>query len=116
MTVFLTIVHVFGLITMGCGGLMSTSLITSAIAKDGATDAFLEGTLLTLLLGALMFFHLSRHQKSHPPNGLSTGCDYLVGNSRIQRDPTSALFSIPEFYRCLFRDRFRLDDHGRNHI
>lgn len=63
MTVILTIIHVFGLITMGCGGLMSTSLLTSIISKDGATDAFLEGTLMTLLLGALMFFPTFRATK-----------------------------------------------------
>ena len=63
MTVFLTIIHVFGLITMGCGGLMSTSLLTSVIAKDGAENAFLEGTLLTLLMGALMFFTTFRATK-----------------------------------------------------
>jgi trk system potassium uptake protein TrkH len=55
MTVLLTIIHVFGLITMGCSGLMSTSLVTSFFANDGATDAFLQGTLLTFFLGALMF-------------------------------------------------------------
>lgn len=63
MTVLLTIIHVFGLITMGCGGLMSTSLLTSIFAKDGATDAFVEGTTITLLLGALMFFSTLRATK-----------------------------------------------------
>jgi trk system potassium uptake protein len=63
MTVILTIIHVFGLITLGCGGLMSTSLLTSLIASDGAADAFLDGTLITLLLGALMFFPTLRAPK-----------------------------------------------------
>jgi trk system potassium uptake protein TrkH len=56
MNVILTIVHIFGLVTMGFSGLMATCLITSKIAEDGATTAFLNGTLITLLLGALMFF------------------------------------------------------------
>jgi trk system potassium uptake protein len=55
MTILLTIVHVFGLITMGFGGLMATSLTTSYFAHDGATDAFFNGTLITILIGALMF-------------------------------------------------------------
>ena len=55
MTVLLTIIHVFGLITMGCGGLMATSLIVSFFAQDGATQAFLAGTEITFLFGALMF-------------------------------------------------------------
>lgn len=63
MTVLLTIIHVFGLITMGCGGLMATSLITSIVTNDGATDAFVQGTAITLLLGALMFFPSIRAPK-----------------------------------------------------
>lgn len=63
MTVLLTIIHVFGLITMGCGGLMSTSLLTSLMTDDGATNAFLDGTLITFLLGALMFFPTYRAPK-----------------------------------------------------
>jgi trk system potassium uptake protein len=63
MTIIFTIIHVFGLITIGCGSLMSTSLLTSIIANDGATDAFIEGTFLTLLLGALMFFSTYRAPK-----------------------------------------------------
>jgi trk system potassium uptake protein len=63
MSVALTILHIFGLITMGCGGLMSTSLLTSAIANDGATEAFLEGTVITLLFGAAMFFATKRAPK-----------------------------------------------------
>jgi len=56
MNVLLTIIHIFGLVAMGFSGLMSTCLITSEIAHDGATAAFFNGTWITLLLGALMFF------------------------------------------------------------
>ncbi|CAG7855966.1 partial Trk system potassium uptake protein TrkH, partial [biofilm metagenome] len=63
MSVILTIVHIFGLITMGCSGLMATSFFTSLIAHDGATEAFLNGTVLTLLIGALMFFPTFRAPK-----------------------------------------------------
>jgi len=56
MNILLTIIHIFGLVTMGFSGLMSTCLITSEIAHDGATAAFFDGTWITLLLGALMFF------------------------------------------------------------
>lgn len=55
MNVILTITHIFGLVTIGFSGLMATCLITSKIAEDGATSAFLQGTLITLLLGILMF-------------------------------------------------------------
>ncbi len=48
---------------MGFSGLMSTCLITSKIANDGATDAFFDGTFFTLLLGALMFFPTLRTPK-----------------------------------------------------
>ena len=41
-------------------GLMSTCWLTSAIAEDGAIDAFSQGTLITLLSGALMFILTSR--------------------------------------------------------
>ena len=63
MNVILTIVHILGLVTMGFSGLMSTCLITSKIANDGATDAFFDGTFFTLLLGALMFFPTLRTPK-----------------------------------------------------
>lgn len=55
MNVFLTILHIFGLVTIGLSGLMATCLTTSFFADDGATSAFLQGTLLTLLSGLLMF-------------------------------------------------------------
>jgi len=63
MNIILTIIHILGLVTMGFSGLMSTCLITSKIAEDGATNAFLDGTLVTLLLGALMFFPTLRRPK-----------------------------------------------------
>jgi trk system potassium uptake protein TrkH len=62
MTVLLTVIHVFGLITMGCSGLMSTSLFTSLASNDGAATAFFQGTAITFLLGALMFFPSYRAQ------------------------------------------------------
>ena len=48
---------------MGFSGLMTTCLITSKLADDGATSAFFEGTWITLLLGALMFFPTLRTPK-----------------------------------------------------
>jgi trk system potassium uptake protein TrkH len=56
MNAILTIIHIFGLVTMGFSGLMGTCLITSKIADDGATSAFFEGTWITFLLGVVMFF------------------------------------------------------------
>lgn len=56
MNVIFTIIHIFGLVAMGFAGLMSTCMITSKIADDGAIDAFFIGTLITLLVGALMYF------------------------------------------------------------
>jgi len=63
MNVILTIIHIFGLVTMCFSGLMSTCLITSKLTNDGATDAFFDGTLITLLLGSLMFFLTLRTPK-----------------------------------------------------
>jgi len=63
MNVFLTIVHIFGLVTIGFSGLMSTCLLTSKVVQDGATDAFLLGTLITLAFGVLMFFPTLRTPK-----------------------------------------------------
>lgn len=56
MNVIFTIIHIFGLVAMGFAGLMATCMITSKIADDGATDAFFIGTLITLMVGALMYF------------------------------------------------------------
>ncbi len=63
MTVALTIIHVFGLITLGCGSLMATSWLSSLITNDGATQSFFQGTLITLFLGALMFLPTLRAPK-----------------------------------------------------
>ncbi len=63
MNVIFTIIHIFGLVTMGFSGLMATCLVTSTIAEDGATTAFLQGTLITLLSGALMFIPTLRMPK-----------------------------------------------------
>lgn len=63
MNVIFTIIHIFGLVTMGFSGLMATCIVTSTIAEDGATTAFLQGTLITLLSGALMFIPTLRMPK-----------------------------------------------------
>lgn len=63
MNVFFTIIHIFGVVIMVFSGLMSTCLLTSKIAEDGATTAFLQGTLITLLSGALMFILTRRSPK-----------------------------------------------------
>jgi len=63
MNVIFTIIHIFGVVTMGFSGLMATCLITSKIAEDGATAAFLLGTVVTLVAGALMFFPTLRRPK-----------------------------------------------------
>ncbi|TAN71766.1 MAG: TrkH family potassium uptake protein [Methylobacter sp.] len=63
MNAIFTIINVFGLVTIGFSGLMSTCLLTSAIADDGATTAFSQGSLITLLLGALMFIPTLRIPK-----------------------------------------------------
>lgn len=56
MSSIFTIFHVFGVIAMGFSALMATCLITSGIIDDGATTAFWEATLITLLFGFLIFF------------------------------------------------------------
>lgn len=48
---------------MGFSGLMSTCLITSKIAEDGATTDFFRATMITLLSGALLFALTLRSQK-----------------------------------------------------
>jgi trk system potassium uptake protein TrkH len=63
MNVFLTIIHIFGVVIMVFSGLMSTCLVTSKIAEDGATTAFFQGTLIALLSGALMFMLTRRSPK-----------------------------------------------------
>jgi trk system potassium uptake protein len=63
MNVILTIIHIFGLVTIGFSGLMTTCWLTSLFADDGATTAFFEGTLITLLFGLLMFLPTLRTPK-----------------------------------------------------
>lgn len=63
MNVILTILHIFGLVTIGFSGLMMTCLLTSQFAGDGATIAFLQGSLITLLSGLLMFLPTLRTPK-----------------------------------------------------
>jgi trk system potassium uptake protein TrkH len=55
MPIILTLVHVLGLVTVGFGGLMTSCLLTSYFNNDGATTAFLDATLITFGIGALMF-------------------------------------------------------------
>ena len=55
MNVFLTIVHILGLVTLCFSGLMSTCWLTSELANDGASAAFSYGTLVSLALGAFLF-------------------------------------------------------------
>lgn len=63
MNVIFTIIHIFGLVTIGFSALMATCLMTSLISHDGATIAFFESTAITLLLGAFMFFPTLRTTK-----------------------------------------------------
>ena len=51
-----TILHVFGVVTMGFSTLMATCLFTSLAADDGAAIAFWHSTIVTLLFGFLVFF------------------------------------------------------------
>lgn len=55
MNVIFTIINIFGLVTIGFSGLMATCLLTSAVADDGAATAFYQGSVITLLVGALLF-------------------------------------------------------------
>jgi trk system potassium uptake protein len=73
MIAFLTIIHIFGVVVMVFSGLMSTCLLTSAIADDGATSAFLQGTSTTFLSGALMFM-LTKHS----PKKVSRQAGFLL--------------------------------------
>ncbi|MEF3073990.1 potassium transporter TrkG [Methylobacter sp. Wu1] len=63
MNVIFTIIHIFGLVTIGFSALMATCLMTSLISHDGATISFFESTAVTLVLGALMFFPTLRTTK-----------------------------------------------------
>ena len=63
MNVFLTIIHIFGVVIMVFSGLMSTCWMTSVFAEDGATTAFSQGTFISLFSGALMFYLTRRSPK-----------------------------------------------------
>jgi trk system potassium uptake protein TrkH len=63
MNVFYTITHIFGLVVMVFGGLMSTCWVTSAIVDDGAATAFYQGALITVLSGTLMYLLTIRSPK-----------------------------------------------------
>lgn len=66
MIVIFTIIHIFGLVTMGCSGLMATSWLLSYAVQDGASTAFWHGTIITLFSGALMFFPTMHIPKKSP--------------------------------------------------
>lgn len=55
MRVFLTLVHVLGLVCMVFGTLMITCVLTSFFSDDGVTQAFLEATLWAFGIGSAMF-------------------------------------------------------------
>jgi trk system potassium uptake protein len=63
MNAILTIIHIFGVVIMVFSGLMSTCLLNSKIFEDGATNAFSEATLITLLTGSLMSWVTRRSPK-----------------------------------------------------
>jgi len=63
MTAIFTIIHIFGVVTIGFSGLMYTCFVTAGIAKDGADEAFWLGTLITLLSGLLMYLPTLRIPK-----------------------------------------------------
>jgi len=54
MNIALTIIHIFGIVTMGFGCLMATCFATSKLAGDGATEAFYQSTLITFVTGVFM--------------------------------------------------------------
>lgn len=56
MSSIFTIAHILGVVIMGFSSLMATCLATSFFSNDGATTAFYEGTVISLLIGFLMFF------------------------------------------------------------
>lgn len=56
MRVIFTLIHVLGLVAIVFGCLMTTCLLTSFVAEDGATQAFWDATKITFAFGAIMFF------------------------------------------------------------
>ncbi|SJM90747.1 Trk system potassium uptake protein TrkH [Crenothrix polyspora] len=73
MNVVFTVIHIFSVVVMVFSGLMSTCFLTSMIFDDGATQAFLDGTLITFLTGILMFV-LTRHS----PKKVSRQAGFLL--------------------------------------
>lgn len=63
MRVFLTLVHVLGLVALGFGGLMATCLLTSYFSGDGVTQAFWDSMLIAFGVGSLMFLPTLKMQK-----------------------------------------------------
>ena len=63
MRVILTLIHVLGLVCMVFGTLMITCLLTSFFSNDGVTQAFLEATLWTFILGVVMFLPTLKMEK-----------------------------------------------------
>ncbi|MEQ1636496.1 MAG: potassium transporter TrkG [Methylococcales bacterium] len=63
MNAILTLVHIFGFITIGFSGLMTTCLLTSLISQDGTSNAFFESTLITFFSGLLMYIPTLRRPK-----------------------------------------------------
>lgn len=63
MAAIFTISHILGLLTMGFGLLMSTCLAIAHLYDESAAAAFNNGALITLLLGAAMFFSTWRAPK-----------------------------------------------------
>ncbi|MCX7088957.1 MAG: TrkH family potassium uptake protein [Methylococcales bacterium] len=55
MNAILTIIHIFGFITVGFSGLMVTCLLTALMSDDGASSAFLQSTVITFLSGVFMY-------------------------------------------------------------
>jgi trk system potassium uptake protein TrkH len=89
----LTIFHIFGLVTMGFSGLMTTCLITSYFADDGATSAFLQGVVISLLSGALLFFSTLR-----VPKKVSRQTGFLLVAITWSLIPVFCTFPLLEYF------------------
>ncbi|MFI3135787.1 MAG: potassium transporter TrkG [Methylococcaceae bacterium] len=63
MNAILTIIHIFGFITVGFSGLMVTCLLTALMSDDGASSAFLQSTAITFLSGVLLYVTTLRRPK-----------------------------------------------------
>ncbi|NOT83449.1 MAG: TrkH family potassium uptake protein [Methylococcaceae bacterium] len=69
----LTLVHIFGFITIGFSGLMTTCLLTSLLSQDGASSAFIESILITFFSGLLMYI-----PTLHRPKKVSRQSGFLL--------------------------------------